>query len=83
MIVHLDGEHETVDYIDDRSVLVYDNVENEEYPLHWHDALEIIMPLANSFTAVCEGKFCLSRQERCTRFRRSRANGSSCCLTTG
>lgn len=56
MIVHLDGEHETVDYIDDRSVLVYDNVENEEYPLHWHDALEIIMPLANSFTAVCEGK---------------------------
>ncbi|MBP1533804.1 MAG: helix-turn-helix domain-containing protein [Ruminococcus sp.] len=56
MIVHLDGDFETVDYTENRSVLIYDNVENEEYPVHWHNAIEIIMPLTNPFTAVCDGK---------------------------
>ncbi|MBR1384577.1 MAG: helix-turn-helix domain-containing protein [Ruminococcus sp.] len=56
MIVHLDGEFETVDYSGDRSVLIYDNVENEDYPTHWHNAIEVIMPLVNSFEAICDGK---------------------------
>lgn len=56
MIVHLDGDFETVDYTENRSVLIYDNVENEDYPVHWHNAIEIIMPLTNPFTAVCDGK---------------------------
>ena len=56
MIVHLDGDFETVDYTENRSVLLYDNIENEEYPLHWHNAIEIIMPLKNPFIAVCDGK---------------------------
>ena len=55
MIVHLDGDFETVDYTGDRSVLIYDNVENEDYPIHWHNAIEIIMPLINPFDAICDG----------------------------
>ena len=56
MIVHLNGDYETVDYVQNRSVLLYDNIENEEYPSHWHNAVEIIMPLTNGFEAVCAGK---------------------------
>lgn len=56
MIVHLNGDYETVDYVPNRSVLLYDNIEDEEYPLHWHNAIEIIMPLTNGFEAVCAGK---------------------------
>ncbi len=56
MIVHLNGDFETVDYSQNRSVLLYDNVENEDYPVHWHNAVEIIMPLNNGFEAVCGGK---------------------------
>lgn len=64
MIVHLDGCYETVDYTENRSVLIYDNIENEEYPIHWHNAIEIIMPLTNTFTAVCDNKeFTLKERE--------------------
>lgn len=56
MIVHLDGDYETVDYTGDRTVLIYDNVEYEKYPLHWHNAVEIIMPLVNPFKAICDGE---------------------------
>ena len=53
MIVHLNGDCETVDYTGNKSILLYDNVENEEYPPHWHNAIEIIMPLSNSFRVIC------------------------------
>lgn len=56
MIVHLNGDFETVDYERNRSVLVYDNVEDEEYPIHWHNAIEIIMPLENDYEVICGGK---------------------------
>ena len=56
MIVHLDGDFETVDYIENRSVLIYDNVDNEEYPIHWHNAIEIVMPLTNGYTMICDGR---------------------------
>ena len=56
MIEHLNGDFETVDYAQNRSVVLYDNIENEEYPLHWHNAIEIIMPLTNGFEAVCGGR---------------------------
>lgn len=56
MIVHLDGDYETVDFSGDRSVLIYDNVETEEYPTHWHNAIEVIMPLVNSFNVSSDGK---------------------------
>ena len=31
MIEHLNGDFETVDYAQNRSVLLHDNIENEEY----------------------------------------------------
>ena len=55
MIANLDGDFETVDFSGDRCVLLYDNVESEDYPLHWHNAVEIILPLVNPMTAVCDG----------------------------
>jgi len=56
MIAHLNGEFETVDYLQNRSVRIYDNVEEEEYPLHWHNAIEIILPLTNGFRVICDGQ---------------------------
>lgn len=53
MIAHLNGDFETVDYVQNRSVLLYDNIEHEEYPIHWHNAIEIIMPLVNDFEVEC------------------------------
>lgn len=52
MIQHLNGDFETVEYRNNGFVLLYDNTENEDYPMHWHNALEIIMPLSNSFSVT-------------------------------
>lgn len=49
MIKHLSGDFETVEYDSKRSFLLYDNHESETYPIHWHDAVEIIMPLENHY----------------------------------
>lgn len=49
MIKHLSGDFETVEYDSKRSFLLYDNHESETYPFHWHDAIEIIMPLENHY----------------------------------
>jgi AraC-like DNA-binding protein len=32
-------------------VRLYDNTENENYPLHWHSAVEIIMPIKGNYEA--------------------------------
>lgn len=52
MIKQLDGIYEKVDYEKNSSVLLYLNHEYENYPIHWHTAMEIIMPLENSYKAV-------------------------------
>ncbi len=52
MIKHLSGDYETVEYSDKRFVMLYDNVEYEDYPTHWHNAIEMIMPLQNPFTVL-------------------------------
>ena len=49
MIKHLSGDYETVEYDTKKYVMLYDNVQNEAYPIHWHDAVEIIMPLKNEY----------------------------------
>ncbi len=49
MIKHLDGIKETVDYAEIPNLKLYDNVEYEEYPFHWHSAVEIIMPIHRSY----------------------------------
>lgn len=56
MIKHLIGEHETVEYDTKKYVMLYDNVENEEYPVHWHDAVELIMPIKAEYAVNVGGK---------------------------
>lgn len=33
--------------------LIYDSPEFKEYPMHWHNAIEILMPTENIFPVVC------------------------------
>ena len=49
MIKHLSGDYETVEYDSKRSIMLYDNVQTEAYPVHWHNAVEMIMPLKNHY----------------------------------
>lgn len=49
MIKHLSGDYETVEYENKRSFLLHDNYDNEAYPIHWHNAVEILMPLENFY----------------------------------
>jgi AraC-like DNA-binding protein len=50
MIETLDGLFETVNYKQSTTLKLYDNNEYEDYPKHWHPAIEIIMPLENGYT---------------------------------
>jgi len=46
----ISGTFEKVNYSEGASVLLWVNREYANYPLHWHSAVEIIMPLENSYT---------------------------------
>ncbi len=50
LIKHLNGDFETVEYSENHFIILYDNDDDEDYPVHWHNAVEIIMPLQNGFT---------------------------------
>lgn len=47
--------YETVEYENKRFVMLYDNDEIEAYPVHWHNAVEIIIPLHNGFSVTSGG----------------------------
>lgn len=49
MIEKLNGNHETVVYKEHANIRLYDNTDFEEYPTHWHTAIEIIMPVENHY----------------------------------
>lgn len=53
MIPILNGLHETVRFEKDSTLALYSNAVSENYPNHWHTPIEIIMPLNNSYCAVC------------------------------
>ncbi len=55
MIRQLDGIHETVNYREDTQICLYYNDENENYPTHWHNSFEIIMPVVNGYEVKCGG----------------------------
>jgi len=55
MIESLNGAKETVSYREHFGIRIYLNQEAEDYPIHWHTAAEIIMPLENEYTAVING----------------------------
>lgn len=50
MIKNLSGDFETVEYDSKRCIMLYDNTDNEPYPVHWHDAVEMIMPVKNKYS---------------------------------
>lgn len=54
MIETLHGIHETVKYHDMPGIKLYLNREAENYPIHWHTAIEIIMPNHNSYTIIVD-----------------------------
>ena len=48
----VDGNYELVSYLPGSSVRFWVNTEPTEYATHWHPALEIIMPLENTYTVT-------------------------------
>ncbi len=52
MIENLNGIYETVNYRENTNIRMHDNTEYEEYPPHWHTAMEIIMPTENEYSLV-------------------------------
>lgn len=56
MIEQLDGTRETVQYDIKLGIRLYLNNEHEDYPIHWHTAGEIIMPVKNIYTVTVAGK---------------------------
>lgn len=56
MIEILNGTHETVTYDSYSGIRLHHNVQPEDYPLHWHTAMEIIMPIKNEYTVVIDDK---------------------------
>lgn len=55
MISNLKGNFEDVQYPNEHFIILHDNNTNENFPLHWHDAIEIIMPLENNFEVFAGG----------------------------
>jgi AraC-like DNA-binding protein len=53
MIENLKGIQETVNFKANTTLRLYENVDFECYPSHWHAPLEIIMPLQNQYRVTC------------------------------
>lgn len=53
MIENRRGIHEIIDYGTESIIELKDCQMPENSTLHWHDALEIILPLSNTYNAVC------------------------------
>lgn len=64
MIKNLSGEYETVEYDARKYVMLYDNTDYEAYPVHWHSALEILMPTQNEYIINVGGiDYCIQEDE--------------------
>lgn len=48
----VDGDSESVGYLPGSSVRFWLNDEPAEYALHWHPAIEMIIPLVNKYTVI-------------------------------
>ncbi len=56
MIKHLTDDFETVEYDAKKTVMLYDNVQFEEYPVHWHREIEVVMPIRKNYYMEIAGK---------------------------
>lgn len=62
--MNLIGQYELIEYEENKVIRVYDNIENQEYPMHWHNAIEIIMPLESDFALfINEEEYILNENE--------------------
>ncbi len=52
MIENLKGMHETVNYKAGTNLRLYNNEQAEDYPMHWHTPIEIIMPIENTYSVI-------------------------------
>ena len=62
MIETLNGLVETVNFKQSTSIKLYDNDKYENYPPHWHAAIEIIMPIHNLYYLHCAGEDVVLRE---------------------
>ena len=53
MIEKLEGTRETIRFEDGIILKLHDNNEAEDYPMHWHLPIEIIMPVRNEYGIRC------------------------------
>ncbi len=53
MIENLNGFFEIINFQKLPSMKLYLNNTPDNYPPHWHNAIEIIMPLENEYTVIC------------------------------
>jgi AraC-like DNA-binding protein len=49
MALPADGDYNRVPYRTNVPIMFYENTQDENYPLHWHTATEIIMPLEHEY----------------------------------
>ena len=60
MIEILEGTHETINYGNPLGLRLFHNVDYEDYPEHWHTAIEIIMPIHEGYNVIVGSKkYCL------------------------
>ena len=60
MIEILEGTHETINYGNPLGLRMFHNVDYEDYPEHWHTAIEIIMPIHEGYNVIVGSKkYCL------------------------
>lgn len=60
MIEILEGTHETINYGNPLGLRLFHNVDYEDYPEHWHTAIEIIMPISEGYNVIIGSKkYCL------------------------
>lgn len=62
MIEHLEGTHETVNYRKNTNLRIYDNTQFEEYPMHWHSPIEIVMPVRKEYRVEYSDLSCVLRE---------------------
>lgn len=49
-----DGEYEPVQYFYGSSVRIWYNEQTADYDTHWHSAVEIVLPIDNSYTVIAD-----------------------------
>ncbi len=62
MIKILEGTKETVSFEENTYLLCYDNIDYEEYPVHWHTPIEIVMPTENNYEIYCNDNHYILRE---------------------